>query len=123
MSEPCDGAFEALRCALDSKLPAFCIDLDVDDYPDELEALPDPYALQRIGLKEYYEIYKKTVLAKELPKSKEDKARELYMARRLKELSLSYDKILFVGGMAHIESVLYLMDNTFPPYPRRKRYD
>lgn len=115
MCEPCDGAFEALRCAQESQIPAFCIDLDVDYYPDIREALPDPYAIERIGLKEYYEIYKKIALSKELNKPKADKDREIYMARRLKELSLSYDRILFVGGMSHIEKVLKLVDNqSFP---------
>ncbi len=32
----------------------------------------------------------------------------MYMARRLKELSFSYDKVLFVGGMAHVERILEL---------------
>lgn len=122
MCEPCDAAFEALRCALESKIPAFCIDLDVDYYPDIREQLPDPYAIQRIGLKEYYEIYKKTVLSRQLPKLPEDKERELYMAKRLKELSLSYDRILFIGGMAHVERVLNLVDNnSFPNFFHAKR--
>ncbi len=59
LSEPCDGAFEALRSAMEAKVPAFCIDLDVDYYPEIREELPDPYAIQRIGLEEYYSIYKK----------------------------------------------------------------
>jgi pheromone shutdown protein TraB len=50
LAEPCDAAFEALRCALEHQLPAFCIDLDVDYYPEMKEWVPDPYAIQRIGL-------------------------------------------------------------------------
>ena len=114
LSEPCDGAFEALRGAMEAKVPAYCIDLDVDYYPDVREQLPDPYAIQRIGLEEYYSLYKKT--SSHIKKSDEDQRREMYMARRLKELSFSYDKVLFVGGMAHIESILELIDrNSFPP--------
>ena len=52
MCEPCDAAFEALRSALEAKVAAWCIDLDVDYYPDILEHVPDPYAIHRIGLRE-----------------------------------------------------------------------
>ena len=115
LCEPCDGSFEGLRCALEARIPAFCIDLDVDEYPDIRENLPDPYSIQRIGLRQYYEVYRKNVLAQHIPKPKIDLDRELFMARRLKELSLSYDKILFIGGMAHVEHVLKLTDNkSFP---------
>lgn len=122
LCEPCDGAFEALRSALENKLPAFCIDLDVDYYPEIREHVPDPYSIQRIGLKEYYEIYKKVRLSESLPQTKEDKDRELYMAKKLKELSFKYDRILFVGGMAHVQNILDLVDLTeFPTLEHAKR--
>jgi len=122
MCEPCDGAFEGLRSALEAQIPAWCIDLDVYHYPSFYDGLPDPYAVQRIGLKAYYEAYQRIVLAKGLVKSEADQMRELYMAKRLKELSLSYDRILFVGGMAHIESIFNLIDrNSFPKQEHAKR--
>src|SRR5262245_31608479 len=43
MCEPCDPCFEALRCGLENKVPSFCIDLDVDDYPKIRDPVPDPY--------------------------------------------------------------------------------
>ena len=113
MSEPCDAAFEGLRNAIESGIPGFCIDLDVDHYPDIRERIPDPYAIQRIGLKEYYGLYRKIAHVK---KSQIDQDRELYMAKRLKELSLCHDKVLFVGGMAHIENILKLVDQKSFPY-------
>jgi len=115
LSEPCDAAFEALRCALESGTPSMCIDLDVDHYPEIFESLPDPYAIQRIGLRDYYHAYQKGVLANSPTISALDKKRELYMAKRLKELSYSYDKILYIGGMAHIARVLDLMDSSAFP--------
>lgn len=112
LCEPCDAAFEGLRSALEMQIPAYCIDLDVDYYPDIRENVPDPYAIQRIGLKSYYECYEK--YAKEVPNSI-DFDREIYMARRLKELSLSYDRILFIGGMSHTRRILQLIDrDRFP---------
>lgn len=122
MCEPCDAAFEGLRSALEKGLPAYCIDLDVEDYPDIKDPLPDPYAIQRIGLKNYYETYKKAADKQRYFKSEIDKKREITMARRLKELSLSYDRILFIGGMSHVEEVLKLIDQpAFPKYPHTQR--
>lgn len=118
LCEPCDAAFEALRSAQEAQIAAWCIDLDVDYYPDVHEYLPDPYAIQRIGLKNYYEAYQKLVLSKGIVKTQSDNNREMYMAKRLKELSLRYDKVLFVGGMAHVEHVLNLVDR--PSFPNLK---
>src|SRR5262249_12796311 len=90
---------------------AFCIDLDVDHYPDIKEFLPDPYALKRLGLETYYSLYLQTPRKQ----TELDEKRELYMARRLKELSLQYDKVLFVGGMYHVQSILDKISlNAFP---------
>ncbi len=116
--EPCDGCFEALRCALEHNRPAFCIDLDVDKYPDRKDYLPDPYSIYKIGLQHYYAAYIKA------PQQKYslDIKRELHMARKLKELSLSYERILFIGGMFHVAAVLDLMDqNSFPIYEHAAR--
>lgn len=110
LCEPCDPCFEGLRSALESGIPSFCIDLDVDYYPSFHDPLPDPYAVSRIGLKEYYKVF--CAASKEAPVSTEDLQRETHMAKRLKELSLRYDKVLFVGGMAHIQRVLKLLQNS-----------
>lgn len=115
MCEPCDAAMEGLRSALEGQVAAWCIDLDVQNYPDFYEPVPDAYALQRIGLKNYYEAYQKLVLAKGIVKCHADSERELYMAKRLKELSLLYDRVLFIGGMSHIENIFSLMDRTSFP--------
>jgi hypothetical protein len=122
LSEPCDAAFEGLRSALERQIAGYCIDLDVDYYPEMKDWVPDPYAIQRIGLKHYYEIYQKAAHEKILAKPPIDYKRELYMAKRLKELSLSYERILFIGGMSHVENVLKLIGNSsFPPLQHAKR--
>ncbi len=121
LSEPCDAAFEGLRCALESQIPAFCIDLDVDDYPHMRDVIPDPYAIQRIGLKNYYDAYQKG-LSNEKQRNPLDDKREQYMARRLKELSLSYERVLFIGGMFHMQRILKSIERTsFPTYTHAQR--
>lgn len=116
MCEPCDPIFEALRSASEAHTAAFCIDLDIDQYPDIHEPIPDPYAIQRLGLKTYYEMYEQAKRISPVS-SILDRERETYMARRLKELSLRYDRILFIGGMAHVSSILKLFDQRkFPEF-------
>jgi hypothetical protein len=111
LAEPCDAAFEGLRSAIESGIAAHCIDLDVAVYPDFAEPFPDPYAIHRIGLTKYAELCQE----RELPRAPQDEARELHMARRLKELSLRYDRVLFVCGLAHAKRVQALLDrNDFP---------
>jgi hypothetical protein len=122
LCEPADALFEGLRCALEHQIPAYCIDLDIDEYPDIHEPVPDAYAIQRIGLKHYYDLYQKGTASSKKIRSSHDTHRELYMAKRLKELSLSYDKVLFIGGIYHVEQVLHLMNqSSFPPLHHAER--
>lgn len=116
MAEPCDAAFEGLRLALEAGKGAFCIDLDVEGYPHFEEPCPDSYAMTHIGYKAYYEA---CMAAREgIARSPLDRAREMHMARRLKELSLRFDKVLFIGGMHHVQAVLEAMHlEHFPPSP------
>jgi hypothetical protein len=110
MAEPCDPIFEALRSASEKGISAYCIDLDIDNYPSIKEPIPDPYAIQRLGLKVYFEMYDHVKKESCLPRNPYDQQRELYMAKRLKELSLRYDRVLFIGGMAHTKSILQKMN-------------
>ena len=120
--EPCDPSFEALRSASENHIPAYCIDLDVDFYPDRRDIIPDTYAIYRLGLKTYYELYEQTTQDLATIRHPLDILRETHMARRLKELSLSYDKILFIGGIAHIKHIMKLIDkSSFPIHPHATR--
>ncbi len=107
MVEPCDGAFEGLRCALEERCPAYCIDLDVDAYPDIHESYPDPFAIHEIGLEAYYTL---CTTKTQRVRTQQDEQRELHMAKRLKELSLRYGTVLFISGMYHIPFILELLN-------------
>ncbi len=115
MCEPCDPIFEALRSAAESKIDAFCIDLDVKNHPEIREPIPDAYAIQRLGLETYFTLYEKSRGENARVNSSLEQERELYMARRLKELSFSYERILFITGMAHVTSILELVKR--PSFP------
>lgn len=107
LMEPCDAIFETLRSALENRVPAYCIDLDLDSYPEVRENFPDPYAIQKLGYRQYYELLEKREAEFRTP---QDEFRELHMAKKLKELSLRYDSVLFVSGMFHIKNVLKFLD-------------
>lgn len=112
LATPDDAAFEGLRSALDRDIPAFCIDLAVENYSVSRERMPDPYAIATIGLERYWRAYRQHGGAE---KSALDCERELYMARRLKELTFSFERILFVVGMSHVDAIIkYIDQNAFP---------
>jgi len=101
--EPCDGIFEALRLACEHGLPAHLVDADIDDYPAFDDALPDPYAVERIG----YEAYAERVAASlgRATASAEDELREATMAFHLSQLLERHQTVLFVGGLSHAARV------------------
>lgn len=112
--EPCDASFEALRLALEHGIAAHCIDLTIANYPlANNGTMPDPFAISKIGLKSYYEAYLAFSPDNKEKISEQDARRELFMAHRLKELSLAYDRVLFVTGMFHLQRVLSAIDRPF----------
>jgi hypothetical protein len=118
--EPADPLVEAARLALEQGLPLALVDVDVDHYPAHAEPLPDSYAIQRLGLKAYYEEYCRA--SQGAVPGREDRRREQGMAWRLQQLADQYDRILFVGGMAHLARIRALFSQPLaPPLARRRR--
>jgi hypothetical protein len=118
--EPCDGIFEALRLAREHELPAHLIDADVDTYPSGDDALPDPYAVDRIG----YDAYVKLAAAslEEAVPSTEDELREATMAFHLARLLERHEKVLFVGGLFHVGRIEKKLEGPLArPLGRTKR--
>ena len=101
--EPADPLVEAARLAREQDIPLHLVDLDLDDYPLHEEALPDSYAVQRLGLQAYYGAYVKASAS--VPPGVEDLRREKGMAFRLQQLAQTHQRILFLCGMYHLERV------------------
>ena len=101
--EPADPLVEAARLALEQSIPLQLVDADTDSYPLHHEALPDPYAINRIGLAAYYHAYCERT-DKQLA-GRDDLIREQAMALHLQQLAGQYRRILFVCGMYHLERV------------------
>jgi hypothetical protein len=104
--EPSDPLCEAVRSGMEMNIPVHFIDLDVDDYPLFFDPMPDPYAIYKIGL----EVYWKTCLSVwkrfNLPVYEADEKRETHMTYYLQKLLNSGDKVLFICGMAHVQSII-----------------
>lgn len=101
--EPADPLVEGARLALEQGIPLSLVDADIDSYPSHAEQLPDPYAIQRIGLAAYYHAYcEQPDMALPGPG---DLLREQAMAFHLQQLAQQYQRILFVCGMYHLKRV------------------
>ncbi len=57
--EPADPLVEAARLAREQDIPLHLVDVDLDEYPLNVEPLPDSYAVHRLGLAAYYEEFRK----------------------------------------------------------------
>lgn len=102
---PSDSMIEALRLARENRLPTALIDLAVADYSIQQPALavPDDEAIGSLGLEAFY-----AAVVPHLPlpaPGGPDSLREAHMAARLAELSERFERILFVCGMTHWESI------------------
>jgi hypothetical protein len=119
--EPADPLVEGCRLAIENGIPLKLVDLDLDSYPPHREALPDSYAVHRIGLGAYYDAFRRSTCGEP---ATEDLRREQGMAHRLRELAAKHERILFLCGMTHLERVKELFrGETAVPLERVRRRD
>ncbi len=100
--QPCDPMVEAARRAMEQDLPVRCADLDVDGYADYRDAVPDPYALLRLGPRPVFDAFRSGPRTPD----PEDARREACMAHHALALrSQGAKRVLLVCGMHHVEGV------------------
>lgn len=109
--EPSDPLCEGVRSGLEKKIPVHCIDLDTDDYPLIFDPMPDSYAIKRIGLKTYHQLYEEVIDSGQRERiiTPHDMRREDAMAYHLQKLMSSHKKVLFISGMTHLKGVMERM--------------
>lgn len=107
--EPCDGLVEAVRLAIEHKIPWVPVDRDTDSYTPVVDRIPDPYAAERIGWQAYADIVAKRLAASEPREA--DAMREATMAYHVSRLSEKFRKVLFVCGVAHARRVRDHLDS------------
>jgi len=102
--EGSDGVQEGVRSALEQDIPLRFIDPLTLRYPLFFDRFPDAYVIDKIGQKTFFENLLPTW--KPANDDEENAARETFMAARLQEAARDHEKILFVGGLAHLPGIL-----------------
>ncbi len=135
--DPGDSIIEGIRIGIEYNTPIEFIDLSVKEYFPQAIKLPDDYAINQIGLPNFYQKisehfnknYKEkkrrlreTVNLEEFFKNQDtngkkydfvekDILREKYMAAHLIKLIPLYHRILFIVGMAHWGNIKYFLEH------------
>ncbi|MEW4490149.1 hypothetical protein AB1L42_18840 [Thalassoglobus sp. JC818] len=91
--DPCQPAIQAIRVALQERIPRQYIDLEVEDFEITTGVLPDPYALKRVKIEQFAAA---VVPESRRPERDQHRARIEWMARSLRELEKKHSAILFV---------------------------
>lgn len=105
--EPHEPMAEAARLALENGVALHLVDRDDGSYPLRREALPDAYALTRIGPAPFL-----AAILDAFPPSDDpaDLLRERAMAVRLGRLAGAGERVLWVGGAAHVRGILRALE-------------
>lgn len=117
--EPHEPMAEAARLALENGVALHLVDRDDGSYPFRREALPDPYALTKTGPAPFL-----SALLDAFPPSDDeaDLLRERAMAVRLRRLADAGERVLWVGGVAHVRGLLRALDEPLAePFGRVRR--
>ncbi|MBF0273789.1 MAG: hypothetical protein HQK84_01005 [Nitrospinae bacterium] len=106
--EPCDPFIEAIRTALELKIPLHFTDImGGETTVHYLDKVPDSYCVYQMGYEKFLELL--TPHFKRIKKSKHDKCREEHMAWELQQAD-EKEKALFVVGIAHSFRIKTLLD-------------
>ena len=101
--QPADAMVEAARWGHEQDVPLRCVDLDVDGYADYRDAVPDSYALLRLGLPRMLEAFRGLTR----PSDPADARREACMAFHAQQLrEAGARRVLLLCGMHHVDGVI-----------------
>ncbi len=94
--DPCQPVIAALRVALEEHIPVRFIDLETNRYEPLARTLPDAYALKKVSLEKF-----SAAVLPFLKRSKNPQWRQRvdHMAWQLRQLSVDFEKIVFISGM------------------------
>jgi len=109
--DPCDSVVEALRLGIGENCDLEFIDFDVEEFQRLEMVLPDSYAVNSIGLPDFYSTVA-PVLPTPPPGSQDD-MRELWMAHKLWKIlkrGRRHLPVLCVLGMAHLRGVVSYLE-------------
>jgi hypothetical protein len=105
--EGSDGVQEAARLALENDIPLRFVDPLPLRYPSFRDNFPDAYLIDSIGQETFFDLLART--KRPLKSDPDNTKRETFMAAGLQEAARNHDKVLFVGGLAHIPAIAELL--------------
>jgi len=117
--EPHEPMAEAARLALENGASLHLVDRDDGSCPLRREAMPDPWAMTRTGPAPFV-----GALLDAFPPSEDDgdRLRERAMATRLARLAGAGERVLWVGGAAHVRGILRALgEPPVEPFGRVRR--
>lgn len=94
--DPCQPVIAAIRTALGDHLPIHFIDLETSSFEQHSDLMPDAFALKRLPIERYAAAVLPSLRA---PASVQWAERTKMMAWNLRQLSIDYQRILFVTNI------------------------
>jgi hypothetical protein len=115
--DPCDSMIEALRLAMERRIPVEFVDLFRASYEPPETALPDPDLAAEVGVERYVEAIGRPPLAYRDEESRElDRRREIAIAWRVGALR-DFGRVLLVCGLAHWHGIREALEQPTAPPP------
>lgn len=108
MLEGSDGVQEAVRSGQEFDIPIRYVDPLTLRYPLFMDRGPDAYLIDKLGQKTFIESIMPRGQRSAQPDD-ENLRREIFMAARIQEAAKDFEKVLFVGGIAHVPGILELL--------------
>lgn len=109
--EGSDGVVEAARSAQEKGIPLWFVDPIPARHPFFVDPVPDAYFVDLLGQRAFFDSPLALPLRKANPHEAE---REAFMASRIQDAAKTHNKVLFVGGLAHVPGVARLLEITQP---------
>jgi len=109
--EGSDGVIEAARSAQENGTHLWFVDPIPPRHPFLVDPAPDAYFVDLLGQRAFFD----SPLALPLRKvSPHEAVREAFMASRIQDAAKMHKKVLFVGGLAHIPGIEWLLETPQP---------
>ncbi len=104
--DPCDATIEAIRQSFQNQIPCFCIGQSVLRKMPAIPALPDDFAITKLGFEEYMTLCTASLLASQKQDAAEDDSNPQYIAHKLLQLNLDHHNILVLVHLRHFTAVI-----------------
>lgn len=96
--DPCQSVIMAIRAAMGEHVPRAYIDLETDSFRPYATVMPDPFAVRHVAPEKFAAAVLPSITR---PPDTQTRGRMIHMARRLRELERTHERILFVTSVLY----------------------